>query len=239
MNIKIPRGAGEYILFQRTSYLYMARASNLFIKLLYKLFLRIFSFNQYVELEAALFQSRIARLFTQDMNKEFLTLKDSLPSHVGKILDIGCGVAGIDVLLYHHYGGKADIYLLDKSVLDKNVFYYFEETGSFYNSLSLAKQLLVLNGVSQEKIYTQEATDENQVLFGENFDLVISLISWGFHYPVSTYLNVVYEKMRSGGILILDVRKDTDGEELLKKKFGTTSTLLDEEKYKRLLVVKR
>ncbi len=239
MDIKIPKGAEKYVLFQRTAYLYMARSKNPFIQFLYKIFLKGYSFNRYVELEATLFPRRIASLYSKDMNDEYATLKDSLPGRAGKILDIGCGMAGIDALIYNHYDGNTDTYLLDKTMVDANVFYLFKETGSFYNSLSIAKDLLMVNGVVSSKIHTQEATVDNRIIFDDNFDLVISLISWGFHYPVATYLEAVYEKMNIGGVLILDVRKDTDGEELLTKRFGSISTIVDEQKYRRVLVVKK
>lgn len=239
MNIKIPDGSEKYVLFQRTEYLYMTRSANLFIKSLYRILSRLISFNWYVRLEAILFPARIALLYSQDMEKEYTTLKDFLPNSVENILDIGCGVGGIDVFLYRHYNANINIYLLDKSAVDKKVFYFFEQTGSFYNSLHLAQELLILNGVDKTKIHTQEVTDKNKILFQENFGLIISLISWGFHYPVSTYLDEVYNKLKTGGILIIDVRKDTGGGELLKKKFGSISIVLDEEKYQRVLAIKK
>ena len=50
-------------------------------------------------------------------------------------------------------------------------------------------------------------------------DFVISTISWGFHFPVSTYLKSVANVLSENGILIIDIRKDTGGENELKTEF--------------------
>jgi protein-L-isoaspartate O-methyltransferase len=70
------------------------------------------------------------------------------------------------------------------------------------------------------------------------FDVIISLISWGFHYPVSTYLDVVYDNMAENGILILDVRKNQNQEVLLTSKFETVKVIHDIGKAQRFLVKK-
>ena len=50
-------------------------------------------------------------------------------------------------------------------------------------------------------------------------DVVISIISWGFHYPVSTYLEDVHEALVPGGVAILDIRNGTDGVAALRRRF--------------------
>lgn len=239
MQIKIPKGAEKYILFQRTEYLTFARTKNIFGRLLYSILSIVCSFNNYVSLEAYFFSKKIARAYSDDMHNEFETFKAYLPDRIQTALDIGCGVAGIDVLLAKHFNFKAELFLLDKTAIDKKVYYLFEEKGSNYNSLKTAQDLLELNGVPSDMVYTQEATDDNEILFKETFDLVLSLISWGFHYPIKTYLEEVYEHMHSGSLLIIDVRNGTDGEDLLRQKFGSVKVLFDKEKYKRFLVLKK
>ncbi|MFA5877269.1 MAG: hypothetical protein WC880_02810 [Candidatus Paceibacterota bacterium] len=239
MHIKIPKGSEKYILFQRTEYLQMARSKNSFIQFFYKLLLRICSFNFYVKMEALLFPKLVTGQYEKDMNLEYSAIKDYLPKNAKNVLDIGCGVAGIDVLIHEHYKNSIEIYLLDKTATDGKVFYNYEDIGSFYNSLEVAQQVLLLNGIHERKIHIQEVKSDNKIDFETSFDLVISLISWGFHYPVSTYLDQVYEKMSSGGILIIDVRQGTDGERLIEKKFGSISILLDEKKHRRISAVKK
>ena len=157
----------------------------------------------------------------------------------GDILDIGCGVAGIDVFLNEHYKNNSpDFYLLDKTEIEKKVFYGLKDKAAFYNSLPVAKKLLIENGVKEEKIHTQEVGEDNKIKFGKKFDLVISLISWGFHYPVSTYLDQVYEMLNSGGTLIIDVRNVAGAEDLLINKFGNGKVIYERKKEKRFVFKK-
>ena len=238
MKIKVPKDAIAYILFQRTEYLRMARSKSRVVQFMYRALLKIISFNTYVRIEALLFPRSIAKKYSDDMNKEFESIKRYLPRSVKRILDIGCGVAGIDALIYQHYGSGAAVCLLDKTSTDEKVYYNFEKQGSFYNSLSVARELLRLNGIPAENIQTQEVEDDNQIKFNGGFDLVLSLISWGFHYPVSVYLDQVYDRMPDGGLLIIDVREDTEGEHLLRKKFKQVQIIFAEKKYKRILAQK-
>jgi SAM-dependent methyltransferase len=148
-----------------------------------------------------------------------------------RILDIGSGIAGVHLLL------NSDVCLLDKTQTDKDLYYGFHERTSFYSSLKLAEKFLRENGFNH-KIETQEATEDNQINFEGKFDLVISLISWGFHYPVETYLDKVYDKLEVGGNLIIDVRKGTNGLEVLKNKFGEGYIVKDYKKYLRVRCTK-
>jgi len=123
--------------------------------------------------------------------------------------------------------------------LDKKVYYGIEEKASFYNSLDIAKLLLINNDVREENIYTQEVTQDNKINFKEKFDLVISLISWGFHYPVSIYIDQVHDLLKPDGVLIIDVRKGSGGKDMLKNKFGNIEVITDRQKHERIVVRKK
>src|SRR6185369_15191748 len=47
------------------------------------------------------------------INREFREIKPWLPRQVQSIVDIGCGFAGIDVLLARHFGPLCDARLID------------------------------------------------------------------------------------------------------------------------------
>jgi hypothetical protein len=172
------------------------------------------------------------------MKAEYETIKKHLPQNAKTILDIGSGVAGIDVLISKHYKNKISIFLIDKTQVDDKIYYKFNKKGAFYNSLNVSKMILNINGVPLNKIYLQEATKKNEINFRKKFDIVISLISWGFHYPVSTYLDKVYTNLNKNGTLILDIRKNTHGMEEIKRKFGNYKIINETKTITRILATK-
>ncbi len=232
--INLPISSVKYILFQRTEYL----KDNKIFKLLSKIGSSPQFFKMSVNLKSILFGSKIIEQYSKDMESEFELIKQHLPQTAGSILDIGCGMACVDVFISKYYKNNIKIFLLDKTQVDNIVYYNYEQRGSFYNSLQLSKKILESNGVGADMIQTQEATEKNEILFKDNFDIVISLISWGFHYPLSTYLENVYNKLNKHGILIVDIRKNTGGEKEIEKLFGNCKIILDSEKYTKVLAVK-
>ena len=243
--INIPRKAVKFVLFQRTQYLFFRR--NVVVqKIITFLPKRIawaleslFSyFNSTVSIEAMLTKKKVENLFSMEMNNEYESMKQYLPVNANSILDIGCGVAGIDIFLSKHYESPS-IYLLDKTEMPNKVYYGLTNKGCYYNSLDVAKKLLESNGVKSENIYLEEATD-NKINFNNKFDLVVSLISWGFHYPVSTYLDEVYEKLNDKGVLVIDIRKksEVDGVEEIRKKFGNVGVVYESSGNTRIVAVK-
>jgi len=50
-------------------------------------------------------------------------------------------------------------------------------------------------------------------------DLIISLKSWGFHYPIHTYMNLAKRSLRPGGTIIVDLRKGANQIEEMAQSF--------------------
>jgi SAM-dependent methyltransferase len=195
-------------------------------------------YNRIVEYEADVYSSRIISSYKTDIMNEYLSIAEFLPEPCTSILDIGCGVAGIDVLLNYHYkANQPKFFLLDKTHIEKSVWYGFKTKGAFYNSLDTAKDLLVQNNVPESFIHMVDATENNDINIDCRVDLVISLLSWGFHYPIDTYLEKVLKLLMKSGVLILDVRKNTNGIDLLSDVFSNVDVILDQPKYQRVLVV--
>lgn len=154
--------------------------------------------------------------FWASIDGEVKHLLPHIPKNTSTIMDIGAGLAGMDLLLTRHFQFES-IALVDRSHQDQRVYYEFEERGSFYNSFDLAKELLTQGGVDPESIVCISAPDDGRLPPAiKDVDLVISTLSWGFHYPVSFYLASVKELLSARGVLILDVRIGTGGlEDLL------------------------
>ncbi len=149
-------------------------------------------------------------------------------------------MAAIDAFLHRHYaqGRPArqgpELYLLDKSRVESTVYYMFERRGAFYSSLPVARGLLVENGVPSNRVHLLEATSSNEIAVQTKLDLVVSLISWGFHYPVDIYADRVRELLADDGVVILDVRTGTDGMEALRRRFGRVDIVFEREKWHRV-----
>lgn len=150
------------------------------------------------------------------VEKEAETLLPYLPGGSKSIMDIGAGLAGIDLVLSRHLNFNT-IVLVDKSEQSRKIYYGYKHKGAFYNSLESAKELLVRGGVKSENIQMIVAPSDGDLPCPANsLDVVISTISWGFHYPVRFYIESVNELLAEDGVLIIDVRKRTGGlEELL------------------------
>lgn len=232
----IPNEAAKYILFQRTNYLGLTK--SLPFKIVRKL-IPFCNYNTMVAFEARLRSKAIASMYLDDMKDEYESICDSLPETCQTILDIGCGMAGIDLFLNQHYNNQSlQFHLLDKTLIDEQVYYSHQQKGSFYNSLELAKSLLNRNGIDESRIHLMVAPENGIIESDISFDLILSLISWGFHYPVETYLDSVVDRLGHNGVLILDIRKGTNGLEVLRNRFAVCEIIQDTSKYLRIRAMK-
>lgn len=235
IDLYIKKDLLQYILMQRTQYLKKTIIHKAVAKLL-----RVFSFSDFGSIKANILLNHngIKNEYNTDMWSEYISIKDQLPESAENILDIGCGIGGIDIYLYKHYKNSSNIFLIDKSAIDDNLHYGFKDQGSFYNSLLLTRTFLIENNVPEERIFVQEANAENIIEFNQQFDLIISLISWGFHYPVATYLKSAFDKLKTNGMIIIDVRKDSNGIEELKEEFKEVNIIKEFSKHFRVMVKK-
>ena len=111
--LNISDKAVKYILFQRTEYI---TYRNTFIVRALKKLLPFLNYNRMIWLESKMRRSAIKQLYIDDIEKEYFSIRGFLPENCSNVLDIGCGVAGIDVLLNEHYiNNKVDFYLLDRT----------------------------------------------------------------------------------------------------------------------------
>jgi len=221
--LQIPSRILKYILFQRTNYLVFPK------KKVYKFIKNKIGLDPYkflVTLESNLFQIQIKEKYSDDINQEFESIKSFIPNHTRSILDIGCGMAGINIPIFRYFQRlEIDFYLLDRTFIEERIYYHFQERGAFYNSLRMAKEFLQENGLPSNKIHLIHAPQDGIIRLGQKIDLLISLISWGWHYPIATYLDSVINLLSPNGRLIVDVRRDTDGIDMLEKKFQNVEVI--------------
>lgn len=216
MLIRIPPRAETYIAFQRTAY------QSPLKRLLRPLHLGRFYDRHLLRWVEPLRAGRIQALYSLDLQRELEALRPHLPARAVNVLDIGCGLGGIDALVYEACG-EPDLYLVDREGFS-DIFYGFEPSAAHYNALAKTRELLLMNGVAAERIHTIDV-DSQPLPTDVRFDLVLSLLSWGFHYPLSAYLDYVTRRLTDGGTVILDVRNGTNGTDVLRARFAEVAVI--------------
>jgi len=145
--------------------------------------------------------------FIENINKEFKLMLQYLPEQCKSILDIGCGIGGIDILLSKSYGSPK-LLLMDKSEISKKLHYGYHKEGASYNSFKATKDLMKANHIENYNIID---VSSGKLPVYENIDLVISLLSCGYHYPIYEYLGYIETVLSEEGTIIIDCRQKTDG----------------------------
>jgi len=124
-----------------------------------------------------------------------------------RVLDIGCGIGLASMAVHGYFGNKAEYVLLDKDAVDdKPKGFYHGKADGFGSSgcLEQAVEFLTSNGVEDVS-----CVDISREPFpAGKFNVIISTLSCGFHYPVSTYAAQIKAAIRPSGIVVLDVRRE-------------------------------
>lgn len=155
-----------------------------------------------------------SRLYEADIEAYAQAVRARLPSTGQRlrILDIGCGL-GIGLLaMARIYGSENDFVGLDKDQFDPTLYFGLKETAAAYNSLDITRNMLALNGIPNAQILN---VDTDGFPIDQKFDLIVSLIAWGFHFPARTYAAQAHQALNPKGHLVIDLRtidnKDAGG----------------------------
>jgi len=183
--------------------------------------------------EAWLRKADIVNGALADAQREFEEIASYLGDcRVSRIVDIGCGHALIDIFFWLRY--QCSLHLIDIENTHSR-YHDFHETGAGYASLEAAKLFLTANGVPSISI--QLTNPRGMEPIDRDCDIVMSLLSCGFHYPVATYGDFVRSALRSGGIFIFDMRKGTNQESFLDS-FCRHEIISESLKYLRIAAIK-
>jgi SAM-dependent methyltransferase len=243
---KLSQTAREFVLFQRTGLL-PQRPVSLISRIIHKvprfigrIIRKIDSryYTKWVKSIAADNNYDVETRYFSDMEKVANRIALHLPPQAKSILDIGCGIAALDIFL-DKLTSPENIFLLDKTQIEDGVWYSFYDKGAFYNSLEIAKQTLILNGVNASTVKLISAPNDGVIpLEPDSIDVIVSTISWGFHYPIKLYIESVNKLLRRDGVLIVDIRKNTDGFNELAK-FFEVIVIHESTKFKTVKCAKR
>ena len=158
--------------------------------------------------------------------KEFETFKKYLPNSVENIMDIGCGLGIINIYLNEFFEKKPVFFLLDKNRVDRKIKYGFSSNYESYNDLNEAKNILLNNNIDTNRINLFDV--EKQFLITKKMDLVISLKSMGYHYPINTYIELLRNCCTKNTVFIFDIGDNQYDENYLKKIFDDVKIIYEE-----------
>lgn len=159
----------------------------------------------------------------------FSQVRDALPATCDRILDIGSGLGGIDVLLAAHYDVCPAVHLVDGESDPPVVKQSFES----FNDMKVAADFLWKNGIKEFGYCTPGNLKLNP---GEpKFDLVVSFFAYGFHIHPGNYLEDLLKVIHKDTVLIFDVRRTKDvWLQLFVEALGIPKVLHRAEKYVRV-----
>ena len=127
-----------------------------------------------------------------------------LPPQFDSILDIGCGGAWVDIFIAIKHGLKA-VHLMDGETVG-------EKRNGFHDAglpwWSVEPGAARVRARTKAQVFTHKPDPSLTI----PVDVVMSLKSWAHHYPASHYLPLAQRSLSPGGLLIVDIRRDTDGE---------------------------
>lgn len=188
-------------------------------------------FTKYLTMQRnyKIFTADILEKIINSNKKEIQLINYYLKKTPLKVLDIGCGIGIYDLALHDFYKKNIIFYLLDKTTTpdeEKKIYYGYREKGSFYNNLDYTQDFLVSNGIDEKNLHLISVDNNiditNQYLQNNltNIDLIISIISCGFHYPIKIYLDTIHKILDNNGILCLHCRNIPENLPLLESKFN-------------------
>lgn len=150
---------------------------------------------------------------------------DKISFKPNSILDIGCGLAIETELFQKKY--NSEIFLLDDdfdnniSNQSRDVFFGPADTLKFYSNLEDLFESYKERNLKYNFIYAKNPVIESSI----TFDLIYSNRSYGFHYPVETYIELIKKHSHDNTIIVLDMWKETFNEQ---KKFCNIIEIIED-----------
>ena len=173
------------------------------------------------------FQKNNLETKVEDLFKnELTTFEDFMPNNVENIVDIGCGLGILNIFINEKYQNQPNFYLLDKNFIDTKIKYGFSENYESYNDLNETKNILQNNGLSKEQIYLKNVDEE--IIINNRIDLVISLKSMGYHYPIENYIELLRKTCNDKTVFIFDVVEEMYSLNKLKQTFKEVQIIYEE-----------
>jgi hypothetical protein len=160
------------------------------------------------QLVACLKQQGLLEAFVQETAERLRAEAEELANALQAPLDrsavsVGPGNGLLELFLFRRLRFST-LLLIDIEDTESHV-HGFSQHGSGYASLAATKDFLVANGVPSHCILT--CNPRREVLPKGRFDLLISILSMGFHYPCDEYVDFILDNVSEGGRVVLDKRR--------------------------------
>ena len=141
------------------------------------------------------------------MHSEFELLKENVDFDNKKILSIGGGIGGLELIISRNF--DSTFYFIEKNYVSTKVKYGWDSKNSeAYNDLSLLKNFLVDNKLNEKRFKIFDF--DKDTLPNEKFDIIISLYSLDYHYDFNIYFDYLKKVSKNETILIFDtIKPDT------------------------------
>jgi hypothetical protein len=157
------------------------------------------------------------------------------------ILDIGVGIGGYHKKWVREHSNNSTLYIMDNSEFNiRALSYGHGNSDRYYNSLFLTKNFLNDVDNSKVKVEAIEIKKDYPGKIPNHLDLIISFISWGFHYSLEDYWSTIIQRMSlNSSIILVDVRKNSQSYSFLKEQTNFSLEIISSDsKSDRILIRK-
>ncbi len=162
----------------------------------------------------------LSKIISSEIEKEFDLFKDYIPKNIKTVMDIGCGLGLINIFLNNNFKNIINFYLLDQNKIDHKIKYGFSKNYESYNNLLTTKKTLITNNIEEKKLNLIDV-NKNYQIKDKSIDLVISLVSMGYHYPISNYVTLLRKTCTKNTVFIFDIATEYQDLEIVKKNFNS------------------
>lgn len=144
--------------------------------------------------------------YSSSRMKSYRTIIGAYKGTPHRILDIGCGLSFESEYLQREHPG-VELYLMDgefkKKANPRQIGFGSAKNFQYYNTIKELKDSFDSRGM----IYN--FVDANNIDLKESlkFDIIYSNLSCGFHYPATTYKDLVQRHSDENTVVIFDIRK--------------------------------
>ena len=143
----------------------------------------------------------ISKNYHDIMKNEFLTIKHFV-SHNNKILSIGSGLGGLEVIINNEFNDTS-FTMIERNFVSKKIRYGWDNKNSeAYNNFKLLEEFLQKHNIDKKKY---ELIDyDNQKLPQRKYDMITSLYSLDFHYDFEIYKDYLRQSSTTKTVIIFD-----------------------------------